>query len=604
MIGKMPFNIASLHAGYAAALKAGAVVDEVFRRIDAVADPGIFLAVRARADIEKDIEALGAFDPSAKPLWGIPFCVKDNIDVAGIDTTAACPAYTYQPDVDAFCVHTLREAGAILVGKTNLDQFATGLVGVRTPYPVPKNAIDPTLVPGGSSSGSAVAVAHGIVTFSLGTDTAGSGRVPAALNNIVGLKPSLGALSATGVVPACRTLDTVSIFALNVDDAYDVASVAARYDQHDAFARDIAFPPLAQMQPNLQIGIPSLGTRQFFDDAIQARSFERDLELLHASGAELIEVDFGPFYEVAELLYFGSWVAERYTVVADLLENDPDAVHPATRKVIEAAQNFSAADAFRDQYKLADLRRRLAPVIASVDLMCVPSIPTVVRLQDIEEDPIAPNSRLGTYTNFVNLLDLCGIAVPTGPRDDGLPGSVTLLAPSGHDARAATLARDVHILSGVRAGATAWEVPEAKQNGNHVTATEDEFELAVVGAHMSGLPLNVELTRLGARFLRTAQTKPGYRLFALAGEPPARPGLVCDASGESIELETWAIPRERLGEFVDGIPHPLGIGTITLETNEQVKGFICESVGLQGATEVTEHGGWRYYLASRDTRAD
>jgi len=598
MIQNLPFDIASLHAGYAAALDAADIIDEVFRRIDAVADPGIFLSIRDRADIKRDIEELGPFDPSAKPLWGAPFCIKDNIDAGGMETTAGCPAYAYQANEDAFCVRALREAGAILIGKTNLDQFATGLVGMRTPFPAPKNAIDETVVPGGSSSGSAVAVAHGIVSFSLGTDTAGSGRVPAALNNIVGLKPSLGALSATGVVPACRTLDTISIFATNVDDAYDVARFAARYDIGDPYARETPFAHLTPVQPQLKIGIPCQSTRQFFGDAVQAQSFEEAIELLHARGADLIEIDFNPFYDVADLLYAGSWVAERYTVVADLLAKDPEAVHSTTRKVIGAARNFSAADAFRDQYRLAEFRRRLAPVIESVDLICVPSIPAIVRLREIEEDPITPNSRLGTYTNFVNLLDMCGITVPVANRGDGLPGSITLLAPSGQDACAASIARDIHIQSDVKAGATDWDVPKARQYQR--APSSDEIELAVVGAHMSGLPLNVELTRLGARFLRATQTASAYRLFALAGGPPERPGLLRDPAGKSIELETWAIHRERLGEFIAGIPHPLGIGTITLATGEYVKGFICEPIGMQGATEVTDYGGWRNYLGSRE----
>lgn len=595
MIETLPFNIASIHAGYATSVKPGDVIDEVFRRMDAVADSGIFLSICERTVIEKNIDALGPLDLNKKPLWGIPFCVKDNIDVAGMKTTAACPAYTYEAAEDAFCVHLLKEAGAILIGKTNLDQFATGLVGVRTPFPVPKNAIDPSLVPGGSSSGSAVAVAHGIVAFSLGTDTAGSGRVPAALNNIVGLKPSLGALSATGVVPACKTLDTISIFALNVDDAYRVTSVAARYDNADAFSRGISFPGLIA-RANLKVGVPSPDTRRFFDDTDQSKAFEEALQLLREGGAEIVYIDFEAFYEVAELLYSGTWVAERYTVVADLLARNPEAVHATTRNVIEAANRFSAADAFLDQYKLAAYRRRLNPIIASVDLLCVPTIPTVVRMDEIERDPIEPNSRLGTYTNFVNLLDLCGIAVPVRKRADNLPGSVTILAPSGNDAAAASLGRDLHVCSGVTAGATGWQIPDAEPA--KILASPDEIEIAVVGAHMSGLPLNNELTRLGGRFLRATRTAANYKLFALAGDPPLRPGLVRHSDGTSIELETWALPRASLSDFVAGIPHPLGIGTITLETSEQVKGFICESVATEGATEVTQYGGWRNYLTS------
>lgn len=595
MIESLPFNIASIQSAYAAHVEPGDVIDEVFRRIEAVADPGIFLSTCSRAEIEKDIQALGRRNLEQKPLWGIPFCVKDNIDVAGMTTTAACPAYAYTAGEDAFCVRLLKEAGALLIGKTNLDQFATGLVGVRTPYPVPKNAIDPSLVPGGSSSGSAVAVAHGIVAFSLGTDTAGSGRVPAALNNIVGLKPTLGALSATGVVPACRTLDTISVFALNVDDAYRVTSVAARYDDRDAFSRDMPFRALVD-RAHLKVGVPTERTRRFFGDAVQSKAFEEALELLRQCGAEIVEVDFETFFEVADLLYSGTWVAERYTVVADLLRGAPKALHPVTRRVIEAAEKFSAADSFRDRYKLAACQRRLVPVLAEVDLLCVPTIPTVVRMDEVERDPITPNSRLGTYTNFVNLLDLCGVTVPVRRRQDGLPGSITLLAPAGRDALAAGLGRIAHCLSGVNAGATDWPVPAAET----VQASVDpaEMEIAVVGAHMSGLPLNGELTRLGGRFLRATRTASNYKLFALAGGPPLRPGLVRHSDGQCIELETWALPRSRFGDFIAGVPQPLGIGTITLETDDQVKGFICEPAGIQGATDVTHFGGWRNYLGA------
>ncbi len=595
MIETLPFNIVSIHAAYATEIEPGDVVDEVFRRMETVADPGIFLSVRGRAEIERDIQALGPRDLVEKPLWGIPFCVKDNIDVAGMHTTAACPAYAYAAAEDAFCIRLLKEAGALLIGKTNLDQFATGLVGVRTPFPVPRNAVDANLVPGGSSSGSAVAVAHGMVAFSLGTDTAGSGRVPAALNNIVGLKPTLGALSATGVVPACKTLDTISVFALNVDDAYRVASLAAQYDETDAFSRAISFPAMKSRAP-LRVGVPSRDSRRFFGDELQSNAFSDALELLEDCGVDIVETDFQAFYEVAELLYSGTWVAERYTVVADLLQRAPEAVHATTRSVITTATKFSAADAFLDHYRLADYKRRLAPVISGVDLLCVPTIPTIVRMHEIERDPIVPNSRLGTYTNFVNLLDLCGIAVPVRSREDGLPGSITLLAPAGKDAQAAALGRDVHIRSGVRAGATGWSIPAAEPDDG--LASSEEIEIAVVGAHMSGLPLNGELTRLGGRFLRAARTAASYKLFALAGGPPKRPGLVRDCEGQSIELETWALPRTRFGDFMAGVPHPLGIGTITLDTTDQVKGFICEPVAIHGATEITHYGGWRNYLGA------
>ena len=339
MTSELPFDLGSLRNAYRNGISPADVVKEVYRRISAAEDPGIFLLLREMDDVIADAENLANMDV-ALPLWGIPFCVKDNIDVAGLTTTAACPAFAYAADVDAFCVTRLRDAGAILIGKTNLDQFATGLVGVRTPYAAPRNAIDSSLVPGGSSSGSAVAVARGLVTFSLGTDTAGSGRVPAALNNIVGLKPTLGAVSASGVVPACRTLDTVSVFALTVDDAYAVTQAMAGYDAADAYSRAITFGSLTGLPPAIRVGIPSSSSIRFDGDTAQADMFHRTVAQLEELGGTIVEIDFTPFYEIAELLYSGSWVAERHAVVAELLADDPDALHATTRAVIEKAFGF------------------------------------------------------------------------------------------------------------------------------------------------------------------------------------------------------------------------------------------------------------------------
>lgn len=442
----LPFTIPALHAAYGEGLCPEAVIDEVFARLAAVDDPGIFIHLQDPETLRAAARELGAFDPS-QPLWGIPFAAKDNIDVGGIATTAACPAYAYRPKEDAFVIAKLRAAGALLVGKTNLDQFATGLVGVRTPYGAPKNSIDPAIVPGGSSGGSGVVVGHGAVSFALGTDTAGSGRVPAALNNIVGLKPTLGALSATGVVPACRTLDTISIFALTVGDAFAAFSVAQGFDPADPYSREVAVAPLSVppvgAPAGARIGVPDKGSIEFFGDSEQQAAFDRDVDLLTAQGAKVVPVDFAPFYAVADMLYYGAWVAERYTVIEELLARDPEAVLPVTRQIITLADTMSAADAFRGFYRLAELKRAVEPVLAPLDLLCVPTIPTFYSVADLEADPITPNSRLGTYTNFVNLLDLCGIAVPTAPRRDGRPGSITLLAKSGEDALAASVAQSL-----------------------------------------------------------------------------------------------------------------------------------------------------------------
>ncbi|WP_068114308.1 allophanate hydrolase [Tropicimonas marinistellae] len=593
-------TIPDLHAAYARGVTPEEVVGQVFARIAMVDDPGIFLDMPNEAQARAEAQALGAFDPS-RPLWGIPFAVKDNIDVAGYETTAACPAFAYRPKKDAFVVERLRAAGAIFIGKTNLDQFATGLVGVRTPYGAPRNSIDPEIVPGGSSGGSGVAVGHGIVALALGTDTAGSGRVPAALNNIVGLKPTLGALSATGVVPACRSVETVSIFALTVQDAYAAYQVCCAFDPNDAFARRWNAPDLARPSAPPVVGVPSRDSIEFFGDSVQAASFADTVELLRGQGAEIAEVDFTPLYAVAQMLYEGAWVAERYTVIEDLLARDPEAILPVTRQIIGKAEGLTAADAFRGIYRLKELARAAEPALASVDMLCVPTIPTFYTTADLEADPVGPNSNFGTYTNFVNLLDMCGLAVPVPPRSDGRPGSVTLLAAAGKDAELAAVALALEA-SGTRGlGATGWSRP-----GHRALepAAPDRLTLAVCGAHMSGLPLNHQLTELGASFRRAARTSNAYRLYALAGGPPQRPGLVRTAPGDGAEIavELWDIPMEQVGGFLAGIPAPLGLGTIDLAGGDTVQGFLCEAVATADALDVTASGDWRVHIAGGEAR--
>lgn len=588
----LPFTLSALRSAYAGGLSPRDVMAEALARLRRAGDPGIFLHLGDAAALIAEAEALGAFDPD-RPLWGIPFAVKDNIDVAGMPTTAACPAWTYRPERDAFAVARLRAAGAIPLGKTNLDQFATGLVGTRTPHPVPRNALDPAIVPGGSSSGSAVAVARGIVPFALGTDTAGSGRVPAALNGIVGLKPTLGAVSCSGVVPACRTLDTVSVFAAEVADAWTVFAALAGYDAADPYARPVAVPPLAAPLPAPRIGVPDAAGLRFFGDAVQAAAFAASLDALRALGARIVEIDFAPFHAVAAMLYEGAWVAERHSVIETLLRESPEAVHPVTRAIVGKAAGMSATDAFRGFYRLAELRRVCAPLIAGVDLLAVPSIPTFYTLDDLAADPVTPNSNLGTYTNFVNLLDLCALTVPVAPRADGRPGSLTLIGPAGADAR---LAAEALRLRAALTGAAPAPVAAAP--------APDEIALAVCGAHMSGLPLNGQLTGPGGRFLAATRTAPAYRLHALAGGPPARPGLVRVAEGgASIAVEVWALPRAAVGELLAQIPAPLGLGTVALEDGTAVAGFLCEAAGLAGATDITAHGGWRAWLDAQAAAA-
>ena len=529
------------------------------------------------------------------PLWGIPFAVKDNIDVNKIMTTAGCPEFSYIAKGDAFTVNLLKKAGALMIGKTNLDQFATGLVGVRSPYGAPLNAVDPLIVPGGSSSGSAVSVGHGIVSFSLGTDTAGSGRVPAALNNIVGLKPSLGSLSASGVVPACRTIDTVSVFAMTVEDAFNVFTLLNNYDEKDSYSKPFKKLPLSLPQSSMKIGIPDKSSIRFFDDNFQAESFESNIDKLKLYGFEILPINFEPFYEIAHLLYEGSWVAERYTVIEDLLKKNPKAIHNVTRQIIQKAENFSAADTFKDYYQLSKLKRKITPILTSVKMLCVPSIPTFYSVKDLEVDPITPNSNLGTYTNFVNLLDMCGITVPTDPRKDGRPGSITLLGMSGYDNMVASTAILFEKNCNRFLGGTKFklEKPNDLQENNN-----SYLDIAVCGAHMEGLSLNWQLKDLGAQFVQKSKTSSYYNLFALTNLNPVRPGLLrsLNQSGNAINLEIWRMPKKNFGEFIEYIQPPLSIGSIELEDGKWIKGFLCEKSGTVDAKDISKIGDWREYI--------
>jgi allophanate hydrolase len=590
-------TIPRLHAAYASGRSPESVVTEIFASIAEADAAGIFITLIAEDAVIAAARRLGPFDPIAKPLWGVPFAVKDNIDVAGLPTTCACPDEAYTPSRSATVVEKLVAAGAIVIGKTNLDQYATGLVGVRTPYPVPRNAIDPTLVPGGSSSGSAVAVARGLVSFALGTDTAGSGRVPAALNNIVGLKPSLGAVSTVGVVPACRTLDCVSVFSLTVPDAWRVLAAVAGADPLDPYSRPIALGTPG-LPPHLRVGIPSPCSIEFFGDEHAAAAFAAMIAKLKVLGHDPIEIDLAPFRAVAELLYAGPWVAERYQAIRDVIDQRPHVLHPVTRAIIEQARRHSAADAFKGGYELQRLRQTAADAWRHVDVLMVPSIPTIATLEDIEADPIAPNTRLGTYTNFVNLLDLAAISVPGAWRADGRPAGVTLVGQRGTDALLAGFGQRLHQATGRGLGALDRPVPATVDPPT--VAPVGWHELAVVGAHMSGLALNRELTRLGGVFLRTARTAPMYRLYALPGGPPERPGLLRVAAddGRAIAVEVWALPPSELAGFIAAIPSPLGVGKVVLADGSSPTGFLVEAFGVEGAVDITQHGGWRAYLAT------
>ena len=591
------FDLASLHEAYRGGLDPAQVIEDIFVRLNAARDPGIFIAVAERETLLKAARALGPFDPKAKPLWGVPFAVKDNIDVAGMPTTAACPAFAYTSGTDSPCVAKLIAAGALCVGKTNLDQFATGLVGMRTPYAAPRNAIDPAIVPGGSSSGSAVAVARGIVSFALGTDTAGSGRVPAALNNVVGLKPSLGALSTNGMVPACRSLDCISVFAGSVDDAWTVYSLMHGFDASDPFSRNVPLGRRGPLMPGLRIGVPNAESRKFFGDASSEAAFDASIAMLSGLDAKIVEIDLTDFFATARLLYEGPWVAERMAAIKDFFASHSDALLPVTRSIIGGAEKFSATDTFSALHTLATLRARTAPIWKTIDALMLPSIPRPFSVADVASDPIGPNSEMGTYTNFVNLLDLCALAVPAAFRNDGFPSGVTFVGPAGHDSLLASIGAVMHAKANVLIGATQHPVPPFPPPA--ARANTGEMEIIVVGAHLSGMALNGELSSRHGRFLRVAKTKPDYRLFALPGGPPFRPGLlrVEAGQGHAIETEVWALNPAGFGSFIAGVPSPLSIGTLQLADGTQAHGFLVEHAAIAGAQDISHFGGWRAFMA-------
>ena len=543
--------------------------------------------------------ALMAHDPATLPLYGIPFAIKDNIDLAGCPTTAACPEYAYVPQQSAFVVQRLIDAGAIAIGKTNLDQFATGLNGTRSPYGACRNAFDPDYVSGGSSSGSAVAVALGHVSFALGTDTAGSGRVPAAFNNLVGLKPTCGLLSATGIVPACRSLDTASIFALTADDAHRVFAVAHGFDEADAFSRK-ASPHGFDFgsAPSFRVGVPALhALGNLAPD--YAEAWGRALDHARSLGAELVEIDIAPFLETARLLYEGPWVAERYQAIRAFIDANPKAVFPVTRQITLGGAAPLAADAFAATYRLRDLRRRCDAVWVQVDAMLLPTVPQHPTIAAMLADPIGLNSELGRFTNFMNLLDYGGIAVPAGLTALGLPFGVTVVAPAQQDVPLLRLARRwQQALQGRAAtmGATGRPLPQGGAVPRAVPS--GQIRVAVCGAHLQGQPLHHQLADRGARLVARTRTAPCYRFYALSGEGPRRPGLVRVAEGgAAIEVEVWELPQTQFGSFVAGIPAPLGIGRTLLADGTEVPGFICEPAGVSGATDITRWGGWRAWLA-------
>ncbi len=537
---------------------------------------------------------------------GMLLAVKDNIDVEGFDTTAGCPAFAYRPDISASVVQRLEAAGATVIGKTNLDQFACGLVGTRSPYGEVANAIHPDFVSGGSSSGSAVAVSLGLADIALGTDTAGSGRVPAAFNNIVGIKPSRGLLSLAGSIPACRHLDCISIFARTVPLAVAALKAAAGYDISDPFSLprqlDAHF-----MSDQPRLAIPDRAGLEFFGDQLSADAFSRSLELVRSTGATLVQVDIAPMVEAARSLYEDAWVAERYNAIAPFFDRHHDEMDPVVRAIIESGKKFSASDLFTAMVRLGSQRHASNALFEQFDAMLVPTAPTFPTRAAVRIEPFERNRELGYYTNFVNLLDLAAIAVPTTWRSDGLPFGVTLIGPAGSDLRLADLAERIHQGSGLRLGACADGAPGSAPSATPLSfsARKDTVKIVAVGAHMHGLPLNSQLRERGARLIATTCTAPLYRLFKLADSIPPKPGLVrvaAGAAGSAIAVEVWEMPVQEFGSFVAAIPYPLGIGVIELSDGSKVQGFVCEASALKDENDITEFGGWRAFLDHHSTR--
>jgi len=569
------------------------------QRRSLASDDSAWISIASDAQLKAQLLQLEALQQTQGrerlPLFGIPFAVKDNIDVEGFFTTAACPAFAYPAQRDAVAVQRLRQAGAIVLGKTNLDQFATGLVGTRSPFGAVPNTFDSRLISGGSSSGSASVVARGLVPFALSTDTAGSGRIPAAFNQIVGIKPTPGAVPGTGLVPACRTLDCIGVLALNVADSALILSLMEGPDTQDSYARSRPFiakhTPLSQ----LRVGVPD--ARKLSSDYEGA--FAAFLERLKPQTERVQALPFDALFEVANLLYYGPWVAERVVGARSIYEQQPEALLPVIRQVLDVHQRFNAADTFNAQYQLQDLRQQAENIWQQCDVLCVPSAPRHPSMAEVEADPIGVNSEMGTYTNFVNLLGWSAIAIPASQLPDGLPFGITLIAPGWREPDLVRWAQQLEAQTNLCAGVTG--LP-AQNDGSlptwRVPTQGETIEVAVVGAHLRGMPLNHELLACGARFREETSTASDYRLYALQGTVPPKPGMARSEEGAAITVEVWDMPVANFGRFVAGVPTPLGIGSVQLQDGRSVKGFICEGHALTQARDITTFGGWRAYCQS------
>ncbi|ENX08395.1 allophanate hydrolase [Acinetobacter variabilis] len=552
-------------------------------------DDHAWISIATAAQLQAQIDALTGADSASLPLYGVPFAVKDNIDVAGFYTTAACKEAAYLATSDATAVAKLKAAGAIVVGKTNLDQFATGLVGVRSPYGAVKNSFNPEYISGGSSSGSSVVVANGLVPFSLGTDTAGSGRVPAGHNNIVGLKPTKGWFSTTGLIPACRTIDVISIFALTVDDAWQVAQVMQGYDASDDYSRVHPQNVPSQFSKG-KIAIPD--TLEFYGDAETEKAFQLAIARAQSLGYTVEPIDFTPFQQLATALYNRSWVAERTSAVEKLVSRDM--THPVIHQIISQADNFNAVDMIQAEYERAQLARQINLALADFDALMVPTAPTIYKIADVEADPLVKNSHMGAYTNFVNFADLSALALPNAIRADGLPSGVTFIAPAWMDQALANFGQIWQQATALTLGTSQKTYEQTSQ-----IQSQHAIKLAVVGAHLTGMPLNFQLTTRGGTLVQKTKTAASYKLFALKNTTPPKPGLQYHSKGQEIEVEVWEIPFANFGQIVAEVPAPLGIGNVQLADGSWVKGFICEGYALEDATDISHFGGWRDFIKSK-----
>ncbi len=572
------------------------LIEFLLAKAEELAEYHSWIHLMSREEIQPYLDALQGKSADELPLYGIPFAIKDNIDLQGIETTAACEPFSYVPEESSFVVQLLIDAGAIPLGKTNLDQFATGLVGTRSPYGATKNAFNPEYISGGSSSGSAVVVAQGLVSFSLGTDTAGSGRVPAAFNNIIGMKPTRGLLSNHGVVPACKTLDCVALFATSTQDIATLLETTGKHDSQDPYSRiqpSVNNSSLSSLQ-SFSFAVPRSEQLEFFGNDHYQTIFDQTVLKLEKLGGRKIEIDFSAFLDAAKLLYEGPWVTERYLACKSLLEKQPEAMLDVTRKIIAPGKDNLATDAFRAQYKLHAYKQVTDALLRECDFMLTPTTGTIYTIDQVNQDPIKLNSNLGYYTNYMNLLDYASIAIPAGFTNDGLPFGVTLVSTAFSDEKLLDYASLIQQSLKLPLGATNKELPEMIPQQR---TSEHNMKIVVCGAHMSNLPLNSQLTDRQAVMVKQCKSSPHYKLFALPGGPPERPGMIrVDEGGAAIEVEVWEMPVAYFGSFLAGIPHPLGLGKVELDDDSWETGFICESYIQAEAKDISQFGGWRPYV--------